>query len=324
MESGKYSSYRQVGREHVPNYPRGFIAIRIVQLVLALVILALCAYSLTLLSFSGNSLTLFTAVATMIITVYYIVVEYGPIHGYNYWAVLALDMFAIVFWIASMALLASQVAPWMIDGYTVCGYYTCDTYALTGTDLTVVSCLCAAAGLGGVEAILFIVALAYHSVMMHRHRAAGLHSSPRTQGHDAHTTSIPMGGPVAAEKPQPAQAYSAVPQPQYAYSQHTAVATPTPPPQGQQMYQPPDASGSNMMAQPMPQYPQQQHQHQQQQPPQQQQQQQQYQQYQQYQSPIQPQSTGASSGGAGVGQAPPPHPGSYEAQGQPIGYQQHY
>lgn len=76
--------------------------------------------------------------------------EFGPVHGYNYWAVLALDIFAIVFWIASFALLASQVAPWM-NGYTVCDYYECVTYALTGTDLTVAACLCAAAGLGGVE-----------------------------------------------------------------------------------------------------------------------------------------------------------------------------
>lgn len=91
------------------------------------------------------------AVATIIITVYYIVVEFGPVNGYNYWAVLALDIFAIIFWVASFALLASQIAPYM-NGYTVCDYYECDTYALTGDELTFGACLCAAAGLGGVEA----------------------------------------------------------------------------------------------------------------------------------------------------------------------------
>ena len=60
MDTGKYSNYRPAGREHIPTYPRGFIALRIVQLVVALVILGLCAYSLTLISFSGNSLSLFT------------------------------------------------------------------------------------------------------------------------------------------------------------------------------------------------------------------------------------------------------------------------
>ncbi|ROW14160.1 hypothetical protein VPNG_04193 [Cytospora leucostoma] len=323
METGKYSSYRPAGREHVPTYPRGFIAIRIVQLVVALVILGLCAYSLTLLSFSGNALSLFTAVATLIITVYYVVVEFGPVNGYNYWAVLALDIFAIIFWTASFALLASQIAPYM-GGYTVCDYYECDTYALTGDELTFGACLCAAAGLGGVETILFMVALAYHSVMMHRHRSAGLHCKPMSHGHqddDAlHSSSIPLsGGPVAAsEKTQPTQTYTAVvPQPRYASSQQTAAAastpTPPPPPPGQhQMYQPPTAAAAaaaspDMLAQQVPNYPEHQHQHQQH----------------QYQGNVQPQYSGAGFGGAGAGQLPAPHPGSYEAQGQAIGYQQH-
>lgn len=60
MNSSKYSSHRPAGREHIPIYPRGFIALRIVQLILALVILGLCAYSLVLFSFSGNALSLFT------------------------------------------------------------------------------------------------------------------------------------------------------------------------------------------------------------------------------------------------------------------------
>lgn len=64
MVTGKYSNQRPAGREHIPIYPRGFIALRIVQLIVALVILGLSAYSLTLISFSGNSLTLFTVSQT--------------------------------------------------------------------------------------------------------------------------------------------------------------------------------------------------------------------------------------------------------------------
>lgn len=66
METGKYSSHRPAGREHIPIYPKGFIALRIVQLVMALVILGLCAYSLTLISFSGNDLSLFTVSITFL------------------------------------------------------------------------------------------------------------------------------------------------------------------------------------------------------------------------------------------------------------------
>lgn len=35
---------RPLGREHIPAYPKGFIAIRIVQLVLALIVLGLAGY----------------------------------------------------------------------------------------------------------------------------------------------------------------------------------------------------------------------------------------------------------------------------------------
>lgn len=56
----KHSSERIAGREHFPVYPKGFIAVRIVQLVLAVICLGLCAYGVTLFAFSGDSLMLFT------------------------------------------------------------------------------------------------------------------------------------------------------------------------------------------------------------------------------------------------------------------------
>lgn len=51
---------RAPGREHFPLYPQNFIAIRIVQLVLAVIILGLDAYGLSLLSFTGDELNMFT------------------------------------------------------------------------------------------------------------------------------------------------------------------------------------------------------------------------------------------------------------------------
>lgn len=143
--------------------------------------------------------------------------------------------------------------------------------------------------------ILFIVALSMHSVMMHRHRSAGLHNRPVSPQFGAEE-GFQAGGPVHAEKAQPS--YSIAPQPQYASSQPTAVATPSPV-QGQQMYQPPSAPAPapGAVAQPTPFYPQQQ------------------------QVPIQQQQTGSSFG---VGQVPAPHMGSYEAQSQPVGQQQQY
>ncbi|KAI0126866.1 hypothetical protein BJ170DRAFT_421668 [Xylariales sp. AK1849] len=174
----KYSSQRTPGREHFPVYPKGFIAIRIVQLVLALVALGLSAYGVAFLVFSGDCLMLFTAIATVIYCIYCIVAEFGAPALYNYWAILALDIFLVIFWLISFALLAAQVAPYM-GGYSYCDYWgDCYTESLSDAQMTYAACLAAAAGIGGLEFLIFIISLAMHSIMLHRHRKAGLHCMP--------------------------------------------------------------------------------------------------------------------------------------------------
>lgn len=54
MLNSKYSHERAPGREHIPRYPTGFIAIRIVQLIFALIIIGLSAYGVSLLAFDGS------------------------------------------------------------------------------------------------------------------------------------------------------------------------------------------------------------------------------------------------------------------------------
>ena len=55
-----YSNQRAPGREHIPVFPKGFIAIRIIQLVLSLVVIGLSAFGLSILSFDGAALNIFT------------------------------------------------------------------------------------------------------------------------------------------------------------------------------------------------------------------------------------------------------------------------
>lgn len=55
-----YSNQRQPGREHFPLYPKGFIALRIVQLVLAVVVIGLTGFGVTYAAFSEVALLLFT------------------------------------------------------------------------------------------------------------------------------------------------------------------------------------------------------------------------------------------------------------------------
>lgn len=40
------SSVREAGKEHIPRYPPGWITIRILQLIVAIITLGLCAYLL--------------------------------------------------------------------------------------------------------------------------------------------------------------------------------------------------------------------------------------------------------------------------------------
>lgn len=49
MSSPQYPAARPAGREHIPVYPKGFIAVRIVQLVLSILIMGLSAYGMLLL-----------------------------------------------------------------------------------------------------------------------------------------------------------------------------------------------------------------------------------------------------------------------------------
>jgi hypothetical protein len=89
----------------------------------------------------------------MIVTIYYIVAEFGAPAIYNYWAVLSLDIFLVIMWIASMGLLAS----WMSLIYTPTtsyDYWTDSyvTYSSFGDIAKAWSAsLAAACGLGGLE-----------------------------------------------------------------------------------------------------------------------------------------------------------------------------
>lgn len=302
MFENSRSTERAAGREHIPIYPKGFIAIRTIQLVIAVIILGLIAYSLSLIIFDGNSLNIFTAIATIIISIYYIVAEFGAPKLYNYWAAMSLDIFMVIFWITSFALLASEVAPYM-KGY--CDYYYC--YSLSGTDLVVASCLAAAAGLGGLEFVLFSISLIIHSIMMHRHRKAGLHCNPIGSGAAAGVapSSMPASSvqqPVQAEKPHVMPSYTAVPQQQQQQPQGVPPQVYMQQQQGypqQTMTPPPQQPYGAPMAQPTPYYPQ------------------------QTPSPLVAQQTGPYAAPPQQG-VPAPHPGHYEAQGTqvPQQYQQ--
>lgn len=87
----------------------------------------------------------------MIACIYYLVVDFGKDawKGYNYWAVLSLDIFLLIFWLISFALDAARVAPFA-NGWTICDDFECIYYPLDYY-LELFACMCTMTGLAGVE-----------------------------------------------------------------------------------------------------------------------------------------------------------------------------
>lgn len=199
-------------------------------------------------------------------TIYHLVAQFGSPRLYNYWAVLSLDIFLLIFWLISFAILGAQVSAAFADT-VACDYYTgyCDVYSLGDGGVIYFSCLAAAAGLGGAQFVLFIVSLSIVGVKVHRHRAAGLHCTPTSAapGHHGTATAPTISAPSQVEKgrmePQAQPVYqqqqAVQAQPPFAQQSHAAVPSqPTPPPQAhagpppQQFY--PQQAASPLSSQP--------------------------------------------------------------------------
>lgn len=97
------------------------------------------------------------SIANLIVTIYYIVAWFGPKSIYNYWAVLSLDVFLLVFWLISFALLASDAAllfAYINDYSEECDDYTGYCYTVSDYNsayTTYAACMAGAAGIGGLE-----------------------------------------------------------------------------------------------------------------------------------------------------------------------------
>jgi hypothetical protein len=89
-------------------------------------------------------------ISTFITLAYILISEFFFQQAYNFWAVLALECFAILFWLVSFALLASEV------NEIRCLTFGCFDYAyykrsLLGTANTFYNTMAAVAGLGGLQ-----------------------------------------------------------------------------------------------------------------------------------------------------------------------------
>lgn len=200
------------GVNHVVAMPRWVLGLRIAQAVLALLILALVAYSYSQLgvTFIGASyiLNMVASIFTFIVLAYITFSALFLPKLYNMWAVLALEIFMVIFWLISFAVLASHSANLIFissyDDYYY--YYKRDLAARSVPGFTPWDTGAAAAGVGGLQFILFIVTLVLFSVHLHRHRKGAVTSTeaPALAGAPAPVTQETKYGaaPVAAAPPQ--------------------------------------------------------------------------------------------------------------------------
>ncbi|PQE10422.1 Integral membrane protein [Rutstroemia sp. NJR-2017a WRK4] len=185
------------GNHILSNGGAALLGLRIAQLVVAVAVLGLSAYGVYYLSFDGDNMTLFSSLATIIIVVYYLIATLSFPKLYNYWAILGLEILAVIFWVVSFPLLASEIAN-SLGYYSYSDYYSsygC-TYSYDGycyykqkrglelakrattTFYTYRNAMIAAAALGGLEFLLFVATLIIVAIGISRHRKNGGHCVP--------------------------------------------------------------------------------------------------------------------------------------------------
>ncbi len=82
--------------------------------------------------------------------------DFGSPKIYNYWAVLSLDIFLLIIWLSSFAVMAAEVAPFIQEAAYYAGTYSCDGYTCADNTISteawaVLDSMAAVAGVGGLE-----------------------------------------------------------------------------------------------------------------------------------------------------------------------------
>ncbi|RDW85387.1 hypothetical protein BP5796_03712 [Coleophoma crateriformis] len=162
--------------------PKWLQVIRIAQLCVALAVVALCGYGVYWLKFNGDTLMLFAAVASVLITSFNTLASSSLPALHNHWALLTLELIGVLLWGAAFPLLATGVAEYSKATTYHCAYYwdgVCyykDTTGAvkhaTATVKVYRDCMTAAAALGGLEFVLFCITLVALARNLRRQRGA--------------------------------------------------------------------------------------------------------------------------------------------------------
>ncbi|KAI8626909.1 hypothetical protein F5Y19DRAFT_478121 [Xylariaceae sp. FL1651] len=224
--------------------PKWFIGLRVAQIVVSLIIVALAGIFIHGYYADPLGFAIASSIFTWIIALYAILSEHSSAcrAGYNTWAVLSLDGVMIVFWLASLganaALRSTFVVPVTVedcynDGSAVNSNH-CSVYKRAGVaNHTGLAILSSVAGVSAVMLLLFVATFAY---VAHYYRLEwAKHSTnadvEKTHGIASAAGTPPVAAAPAAELSQPFlnQQQQQQQQPQWAQQQqHTGYPTQSP------------------------------------------------------------------------------------------------
>ncbi|OCK92349.1 uncharacterized protein K441DRAFT_697791 [Cenococcum geophilum 1.58] len=181
------------GRDHIVSVPPFYLFILIAQIVLAIIVLGLAAYSATFhIWFGGNGYAFFCSIASFIINGYYIASTLALPAIYNCWVFLILECLHVVWWLACWADLAAWASAYS-SAYDITTlslpkacYFDADFEMVCEDAKKHKNAIAAAAGIGALLWLLAIVSLAIFAINVHRHRTSG---SPYTVGAALRSTS---------------------------------------------------------------------------------------------------------------------------------------
>ncbi|KAK3315804.1 hypothetical protein B0H66DRAFT_271569 [Apodospora peruviana] len=206
--------------------PVWHVVVRGFQAFFGLVILAMAGYLIHGLALDANAFALVCGLFTWIVVGYALITEKvaGARKGYNIWAILSLDLFMAILWLASMganaALRASftetvQVTDCFDDGSTVSAHHCTIAKRAAVAGKVGLAVMSAIAGLSALNWLLFIATLVFNGHTFRMYYEAN--KTPKTTDNatvEMKAQQTPMLVPQQQQQPAEAPTY-----PQYADQQ---------------------------------------------------------------------------------------------------------
>ncbi|KAL7812944.1 hypothetical protein V8C44DRAFT_61954 [Trichoderma aethiopicum] len=175
------ASERPRGQEHIPEYPKLWIWMRVFQLVVGLAVLFLSIHALegfrVLMDLSIVMIVI--SAASVGLTIWLIVAQFSSPRAFRYWITLALDFLLFVAWTVSGSILVSHTSALVAQrGVSGNRFDHPEQQHQHPLHESHVSTFYAIAGLACLEFSLFCSSWIIDTVVIRRHRQIGLPSKP--------------------------------------------------------------------------------------------------------------------------------------------------